>query len=298
MLAIYGLGFIVVSLYYARFGFFESSPFKPKVIAAGIWFSLLVGLTVVLAVKLCPHEGSMGRQTLDLVWLLWVCYYATFYLGPILFDFHEPTIDVFHRRWDGYFLYPLSAVVVVGVLRFGRRRQESHPLIVTVIGFATIAILLSAAFFLRSGEHSFVIVAFQLWVTGYLSTIFLRAWRRSRGDEIQWIISLAFLLSTLGAFSSFIYPQIKASWGGGSPVPVVVYMSKDSRVLPGGELVGKLLEESDAGLFVNREPEQHALFLPRSAVASVFYSDKPLTPEYFVGTTHSEPAGAAAPAQK
>ena len=293
LLAIYGLGFVVVSLYYAKFGFFESSPFRPRVIAAGVWFLVLVGLTVAIAVKLCPHEGSLGRQTLDLVWLLWVCYYASFYLGQTLFDFGAPQISLFGRNWDARAFYPLSAVIIVGVLRFGRRRQDSHPLIVTAIGFATICALFAFAFLPKSSDQSFAIVALEFWLTGFLATHFLVAWRRSGGDEIQWIIfSFAFLLSTLAGFASFIYPQIKASWGGGAPIPVVVYLSKDSRTLPSGELVGKLLEESDTGIFVTRGTEQHALFIPRSAVASVFYSDKPLTSDYFGGTAASNPAPA------
>ncbi len=251
-----------------------------------------MGSTIAIAVKLCPHEGSMGRQTLDLVWLLWICYYASFYLGQTLFDFDEPQISLFGRSFDSSFLYPLSAALVVGVVVFGRRRQDSHPLIVTGIGFATIALLFSVAFLPKSSDHSFVLVAFELWLTGLLSTYFFRAWRRSRGDEVQWIISLAFVLSTLAGFSNYIYPRIKASWGGGAPISVVVYLSKDSRILPGGELVGKLLEESDTGIFVTRGSEKHALFLPRSAVASVFYSDKPLTSDYFAGKSESDPAPA------
>ncbi len=40
------------------------------------------------------------------------------------------------------------------------------------------------------------------------------------------------LLIALFLFSHFLYPRLKASWGGGGTVPVVVMLTKDSPVYP------------------------------------------------------------------
>src|SRR5207302_3594049 len=71
------------------------------------------------------------------------------------------------------------------------------------------------------------------------------------------------LLAALFSFSAEIYPHLKSSLGGGTPVPVVVYLSEVSRILPGQELAAELLEESDSGLYVVQNGQKQALFIPR-----------------------------------
>jgi hypothetical protein len=94
--------------------------------------------------------------------------------------------------------------------------------------------------------------------------------------EKDWVMSAMVALFGLYVFPLVIYPHIKASWGGGSPVPVVIYLSNDSRILPGQQLSAELLEESDGGLYVAQTGEQQALFIPRTQVSAVYFSDKPL----------------------
>jgi len=52
-------------------------------------------------------------------------------------------------------------------------------------------------------------------------------------------------------------------------IPVVIYFSNDSRVLPGQELTAELLEESDSGLYVVQQDRKQALFVPRTAVSAI-----------------------------
>ena len=59
-------------------------------------------------------------------------------------------------------------------------------------------------------------------------------------------------------------------------IPVVIYCSNDSRVLPGQELTAELLEESDSGLYVVQQDRKQALFVPRTAVSAIYFSQKPL----------------------
>ena len=84
------------------------------------------------------------------------------------------------------------------------------------------------------------------------------------------------VLIGFSVFPLVIYPHIKSGWGGGSPVSVVIYLSNDSRILPGQQLSADLLEESDGGLYVAQKGQQQALFIPRTEISTVYFSDKPL----------------------
>jgi hypothetical protein len=67
---------------------------------------------------------------------------------------------------------------------------------------------------------------------------------------------------------------LKASWGGGSPVNVTIYFSKDSPISPNKAVSAQLVEESDEGYYIVGPKETKAIYVPRSAVALVYFSDK------------------------
>ena len=49
LVAVYAGGFLTTSVYYGTFGFHDLNPLKPSVIAAGVWFFLIVGWAVYTA---------------------------------------------------------------------------------------------------------------------------------------------------------------------------------------------------------------------------------------------------------
>ena len=99
------------------------------------------------------------------------------------------------------------------------------------------------------------------------------------------------LTAALYYFGIYIYPAIKPSWGGGTPTPVVVYLSPDSRVLPNQQFEGDLLDESDNGFYFVRRNEKNAIFIPRASVAAMYFSDSPLPLSFLQkpgGQTHGQ----------
>jgi hypothetical protein len=75
-------------------------------------------------------------------------------------------------------------------------------------------------------------------------------------------------------FAEYYYPHIKASWGGETPVAVTIYFTKDSVMSPNKTASAQLIEESDEGFYIVGPKETRAIFVPRSAVALVYFSDK------------------------
>jgi hypothetical protein len=80
-------------------------------------------------------------------------------------------------------------------------------------------------------------------------------------------------LMSITGFATFYYPHIKPSWGGGEPVSATIYFAKDSPILPGRSVSAQILEETDSGLYVIGGGDKKATFIPRNAVAMVYYSD-------------------------
>jgi len=97
-----------------------------------------------------------------------------------------------------------------------------------------------------------------------------RSWILWAGN---WLQTLSFSILGVLVFASSYYPHINSSWGGGSPIPITMYFSKESMVMPGQSIAVLLVDESDAGLYVVGKNGKKATFIPRSAVGLVYYSD-------------------------
>ena len=78
----------------------------------------------------------------------------------------------------------------------------------------------------------------------------------------------------LTVFANFYYPYLKASWGGGAPINVTIYFNKDSAIRPSQALVAQLVDESDEGFYIVGPQETKAIYVPRTAVALLYFSDK------------------------
>jgi hypothetical protein len=89
----------------------------------------------------------------------------------------------------------------------------------------------------------------------------------------NWEQTLSFLITLLLVFASSYYPHMRPSWGGGAPIPITVYFTKDSTIMPNQSVGALLVDESDAGLYVVGKNDKRATFIPRGAVGMVYYSD-------------------------
>jgi hypothetical protein len=129
--------------------------------------------------------------------------------------------------------------------------------------------------------------------------------RDSGKRTTDWTMFVWVPIVLLVFFSRFIYPKVHASWGGGEPVPVVLYFTKDSPLKPNEAVPALLRDESDSGFYFAEENTSHATFMPRSQVSMLFFSDKPIpTPSPKPGAPTAEPStprpqpGSQSPAQQ
>lgn len=193
-------------------------------------------------------------------------------LGQILvkvFDFEGGDVSA-NSTW---YTWVLPVVVGVGVLVFMDQWKHLPRMIAPIMSLGLVGFLL--VFGVREGftHHHASEAAITLWFLplGFFAhnEISSRSWTIRSGN---WQQSLSILITLLLAFASSYYPHLKPSWGGGAPIPVTIYFSKDSIILPGQSAGALLIDESDAGLYVVGKNDKKATFIPRSAVGLVYYS--------------------------
>jgi hypothetical protein len=90
-----------------------------------------------------------------------------------------------------------------------------------------------------------------------------------------WSKPLGVVFVALLLFARNVYPHLKAPWVGGTPANITIYFSKDSLLNPNKSMQAQLIEESDEGFYIVGPKESKAIFLPRTAIALIYFSDKP-----------------------
>jgi hypothetical protein len=279
---LYACGFLITSIQHFSYGFVETNPFRPRIAAAGFWFLLFAAIPFALVKQLQAHrqywEGH-ERSWADRCILLWI-HLTACQLEAItfawIFDFNFLTATKAEpiKPW-------LVAIVVTGALLalillliIVSAWQKVPKPVKGVAALAICGFLAQSAYRGLFDGGSFRFDAIWLWffVAGILAYLEMRdrSWMLVIGN---WERSTLLTLAGALAFASFYYPHIKSSFGGGSPIPVTIYFTKDSTIMPNQSIGALLVDESDAGVFVVGKGDKKATFIPRSSVGLVYYSD-------------------------
>jgi hypothetical protein len=278
LFSVYASGFLITSLHTSVYGFTAINPLRPKILAAGAWFLFFAAVPVML--------GSGARKQVFALlerreWFHlgeWVLFYyglcVILGLSSIpLFDY--PLSAPFEKpaTWSlvlflAATLVVLAAVVIIaGIVKGPRIQLGAMALYVAVIlygsGFT--------AYRISQGQFDFSHVTLWLFGLGVWTLVELRIYRT---NPQRWVGTVFVALLVMSAFARYYCPRIKSSWGGGSPISVVLYLSKDAPVAAGKQLQAILLDESDAGYYVVPAHENKAIFFPRDAVSLVFFAEK------------------------
>jgi hypothetical protein len=261
-IALYGSGFLIVSISHSRYGFTETNPFRPKILAAGVWFFVLAGI---------PVASVAGLRRGRLPWIRFLRFLYPYYMGCWVLSF--PAILLFNR-FSPYDKAPPSwwelivVVAVTGLLIFLSLSARVPSIL------AAPASILMASFFIYYTIHQLSALHFEesvvaLWffAIGVLTQLNL--------NIRSWKFTLFSILLALLIFAKLYYPLMKSSVGGGFPVDIVMYFNKDSAIKPNQSASLRLIEESDAGFYVIAQGERRAIFVPRNSVSLVYFSDNP-----------------------
>ncbi|HUL35456.1 MAG TPA: hypothetical protein VL128_16335 [Candidatus Eisenbacteria bacterium] len=269
VVALYACGFLIVSIYHSRFGFVGTNPFRPRVLAAGAWFFFFVGIPVSVTVNGKSRSWREIARNSTLLWI--VSYSGSIPLGYLLFD-STASYPIHLRLWFWIALTGLWALLLVAT-KYSKLPPwvaDSASVVLTLFYVADPLrrVLLG---------HEFGISTVALWffiVTLVVIQEFKIRNRENLSIDGGWSKPLVTLFGILLAFSLYIYPHLKASWGGGTPADVTIYFTKDSLLSPNKATQAQLVEETDEGFYIVGQKESKAVFVPRSAVALIYFSDK------------------------
>ena len=266
--AVYTAGYLVVSIHHSEYGFTDLSPLRPHIVAAGLWFFLMVALPAYPTVEFAPRTPDF------LTLSKWLYAYCVGWLASRLFFgwiFDFTAVNVTQR--PHWWLAVGSALLWVILYLIARSTRFPK----TIAGVSNLLLLLWLAWQgfdeVRNGGFGMNTVGLWLLCVGLLTylTIYLaKTWGRS----FDWSLILFLLLGGLLVFGTTYYPHIKSRWGGGESIPVLIYTSKDSPITPSQQIQALLIDESDAGFYFVPKGEAKALYLPRPSVALIYFGEQ------------------------
>src|SRR5579862_3095175 len=242
--AVYVLGFMIVSLHNASFGFSELNPLKPKILSAGVLFVFMTLLPIALAKAAYSHgleltpEQSFSRAIVATLTYYVECVVVSFLLAPLcLFRTSSsgsvtPQVTLTTPQiWAGV-LTLLGAVTLARyALDRAYERFQSHPMLTALLAGVIVFVGVVAVLF-GAGMHGIWAVTTWLFSVGVLSATINHAARDPEKRKQLGLQPLMLAIIAVAGFSSWIYPQFRPEWGGGAPIPVVLYFNRDSRILP------------------------------------------------------------------
>ena len=287
-IVLYGCGFLITSIHQFSYGFVETNPFRPRIASAGTWFLLFTAVPLAIARGMQRYRHLWAGQ--EKWWhnigaILFEYYVACFFFGPAffwMFDFYVDPMAVLPTptTWKMVeAVLALLAVLVLITLCVWKRVPwyvSGIASIILVGNFIRSASIELFAF----GHFRFSAIWLWFFAIGIIALLEMkvRSWKPRLGD---WPQTIFLVLGALLIFASYYYPHIKSSWGGGSPIPVTIYFTKDSIIMPNQSVGALLVDESDAGLYVVGKNDKKATFIPRGSVGLVYYSG---ASGYLVGT--------------
>lgn len=294
LLAAYVAGYLIVSIYESSFGFTELNPLKPKILSAGILFSGLTFIPSYIARRIYSQPFPATRRVATALSLtiayLYACSVAAGGLSLITSQKPEPgplsklPIKSFIMailpgpQW----IYSL-AVILISMILFLlviKAKLISKPPS-SMIATSLLLLVINTSLLLFS-EKVYGSAWIELWffsaglIFWALAKIILNTQKRKVAD---WAAIISIPICALFCFERWVYPKVQSSWGGGRPVPVVLYLTKDSPLRPGESLPALLLAESENGFYFVEDTKSQAVFMPRAQVSMISFSDKlPTTP--------------------
>jgi hypothetical protein len=287
---IYVFGFLIVSIHHADYGLNETSPFKPKILAAGILFVVFTVLPIIIANGIFFHrleieaEQNIARAVVAAFSYLIAC---NAFVSAFFWMFDNKAIQSIAKNSLTWFDWTVSISMAVGLplaawlIQFSWKRYLQHPGKIFLLNLAAIIVAVAILGYIGiRGKSVGPIVILWSFGFGIIGVVLQHAMTKPEQDRRHDWSSVALpLAAAVALFPGIVYGRLKSSWGGGSPVPVTVFLSKDSQILPNQHVSVELLDDTDAGIYFKLPKSNHGLFVPRSAIAAIYYSDEPLPQE-------------------
>jgi hypothetical protein len=274
VLLLYAIGFLITSLYYADYGFSPTNPFRARVASAGIWFGIMIVVPMFVG-RLTKRQHLLMRMQAK-PWQQWSVFALSLYIASYSASFLlSVAFQIEQSRRAAIMPFAISVgmlTLVVGPIHKWLKRPSLAGFLTWLTVFGLIQVNLIRGLTLG---HGFTQDGLVLWVfvVAFSAVTDLYDFPSNVGWHTDWYSTVGTLLILITVFSSYVYPHIKSSWGGGQTLPVILYLNGASPVFQNQHWPVQLIEEAENGFYVLDKHEKKAVFIPRSAVSLVYFSD-------------------------
>jgi hypothetical protein len=285
----YGVGFIIVSAYEAQFGFTEFNPIRAKIFFTGFMFACLSALPAAAFhfgfTQFIPIPTSAGSQNPRVEATREWARLSTFIFTAIVMAFFSRFLLISPAatggplpEWVDYYEAAALLLYMASFPAIYRYIDKKPGACVLLIISSWVLLLIVIA--IDSSEASWQTYRLALWyfAAGAVISIASQASDPTR-KALHWGNWLvAVLLISYYTFS--IYSKIEQKFGGGAPMPAVLYLDKPAGWTDSTIVNVKLLDQTSEGYYVILPSMggDKAMFIRRSEVSAVYFGQRSLTP--------------------
>lgn len=268
--ALYASGFLIISLYQSKYGFSEVNPLRPKILASGAWFILFLCIPAATVARARAKTAMKGADLARWLFPYYVGCMSAGFFASFLFNYTLFPTGLAPKWWV-WVIGAVGSLAVVAAVNlwdwFPRRIAALLSVLLTLVFAAENAKQLFIA-------QQFTMSAIGFWFFGVGVVTLIEI--NTLANNPDWTRTIFTAFGALLVFAHYYYPHLKSSWGGGTPVAVTVYFAKDSPIKPNQNISLQLIDESDAGFYIVGPNDNRAIFVPRSAISMIYFSDRTL----------------------
>lgn len=212
-------------------------------LAAGTLFVLFTSVPVISARKIFAHKKKLdSKQRTARALAAGLSYFmASSVTATALYPLYVVTNvspqgarTLGRLGWLKLFALLTALALIAIVVEYVWKTYMNYPRRVSWLAGLSAAFLIGSSCF--SASTGSITAAVALWFLGIGIIGVLIEHNISdpeKRETYDWTKLVTTIVGALAIFPWAIYPHIRHSWGGGSPMAVTVYFSQDSRILPG-----------------------------------------------------------------
>jgi hypothetical protein len=283
--AIYGSGYLIVSIYHASLGLNEINPLRPKVAAVGLLFLLLVSMAVFLTQYMRSLVKDLDPSISPWRTYLFSICFGGFYLFCLDFVAAIPIQPILHFEGRQPFPKVFPLLVATGAIGLSAiiakpgiqkiPRWLTHWATLLCLGLATVSLLLmSLPFYHQFGVRQFVAYLFLIQVFSASLSRPL-ATPESRRTH-NWLTTATQLIVPLLAYAIGVYPHVRGAFGGGDPTLAQIFLTSAIGSDPAKQFTAHIIDETDAGFYLIQSNHATVQYIPRSLISSIEF-EKPVS---------------------
>ena len=276
---VYVCGYLIITIRNSDYGFASGEILKPRIVAAGAIFLLLLFLPSFVANKVLPlaTEGtpsSLAERSLALL-TYGIEIGCLVFLRSILLHDDPPGTPTGSLNWHDYLKF--SALVVFAVIfaflfTQGRKYLSRYPRSIATICIACVTIQV----YLWVIHLSKVDESANLWLfsVGLIGCWIYGALLKKKTRFSSYVLPVCVFLFVVKFYAELVYPHVYQRWGGGQPVSIALSSLEKSTNKSSEFMRAELLDEDSAGIYVRYNSNDVAVFIPKDSISRLCFLER------------------------